>query len=560
MLVVVGVFAGRLTAEALQLGFDRWLRTMTRKKLWFGYKGSGQAQIYIVLILILLPCAAFANELGALDMPAVVEPERSGPTTFLNKANFTLNPDAQRANSPLLLSGTSLMAQIANPPSLATNNVNLTMSTPPWGSQKSYLIPALEVLGFELWLNLMSRGVFGCCDYNTNFSTIERNLHRSWQTDSDSFAINQLGHTYKGTMYHGFARASGLSYWEGVGYTSVASVIWEIAGERERPSINDQISSGIGGSFLGEALFRMANLWLGREIGPSFLRELVGAVISPPVGINRLAFGERFKGIFPSKDPEYYSRVQVGIAFGTQDGFGTSKKINEGLLDFALDYGLPGKPGYTYERPFDYFTFQAALSTAIGLESFSSRGLLLGTTFDIGNSYRSIWGIYGGYNYMVPQIFRLASTALTLGTTGEWRLSDFLRLQGTALLGAGYTAVSNLDGISDEQANQYGGAPQAHLALRLIAGDRAALDLSAGEYFVKNISDSRRDNVVRADASITWRIHREHAVSVRYQLSRRDSDSRELGRTTQSRDTVGIFYTLLGRDLFGTGDWKRTGD
>jgi hypothetical protein len=47
---------------------------------------------------------------------------------------------------------------------------------------------------------------------------------------------------------------------------------------------------------------------------------------------------------------------------------------------------------------------------------------------------------------------------------------------------------------------------------------------------------------------------------VRYQLSRRDSHFGILGKGNQSRGTIGIFYTLLGRDRFGTGDWKRDGD
>jgi hypothetical protein len=94
------------------------------------------------------------------------------------------------------------------------------------------------------------------------------------------------------------------------------------------------------------------------------------------------------------------------------------------------------------------------------------------------------------------------------------------------------------------------------LALRLIVGDRASLDVTASEYFVSDVSGdrARHDNVIRTDASLTWRIHRQHAVSVRYQLSRRDFDSRDLRNRTH-RETVGIFYTLLGRDRFGTGDW-----
>jgi len=41
---------------------------------------------------------------------------------------------------------------------------------------------------------------------------------------------------------------------------------------------------------------------------------------------------------------------------------------------------------------------------------------------------------------------------------------------------------------------------------------------------------------------------------LKYQFSRRDSAFPTLGDRTQTRATVGIFYTLLGRDRFGTGD------
>jgi hypothetical protein len=514
----------------------------------------------LVFVLILLPGALFADELEPRDSPGRVAIQRSTPAAFLDKTRFTVSLNARPSDSTLLSNDRSWLAQTTGTPSPAGGNVSLSTSAPPrWGEQKSYLIPALEIVAFDTLLNLYDRAYYGCCDYDTDFSSIKRNLRRGWGVDRDDFTINQLGHPYQGSMYHGFARASGLNYWQGLAYTFVGSLFWEIAGETTRPSTNDQISTGIGGSFLGEALFRMSSLWLERGTGPRFWREIVATAISPPLGFNRIAFGERFRGVFPSNDPEYYSAVQAGIVSATQTRRDGSKEIkrHEGLIEFTLDYGLPGKPGYTYDRPFDYFSFQAAASTAIGFESISARGLLLGTGYDIGNIYRGIWGLYGSYSYMAPQIFRLASTALSLGTTGEWRLADSLALQGTALLGVGYATVSTIDHNSDERSNQYGVAPQALLALRLIMGDRAALDLTAREYFVSNVSGSRgaHDNVVRTDASITWRIHREHAVSVRYQLSRRDSHFGILGDGNQSRGTIGIFYTLLGRDRFGTASW-----
>ena len=107
------------------------------------------------------------------------------------------------------------------------------------GAGKSYSIPALEIMGFELLLNQFNRRYFDGDEYDTNLSTIRRNLRRSWVTENDPFKINQLGHPYQGSMYHGFARSAGLTYWESFGYTFAGSMLWEIAGETTPPSRND---------------------------------------------------------------------------------------------------------------------------------------------------------------------------------------------------------------------------------------------------------------------------------------------------------------------------------
>jgi hypothetical protein len=289
---------------------------------------------------------------------------------------------------------------------------------------KSYVIPALEILGFQAALNLADRAIFGCCDYDTNLSSIHRNLRRSWVTDNDPYAINQLGHPYQGSIYHGIARSTGLSYWESFAYTFAGSAVWEIAGETTPPSKNDQIATGIGGTFLGEALFRMSNLFLEKSTWPKPWREVGAAVISPPVGFNRLMFKDRFDTIFASRDPAYYLRLQVGAAGTTQNRAGTSTKVEhtEGLVDLYFDYGLPGKSGYAYTRPFDYFNFQATASTANVIENLQVRGTLFGKDYDIGNNYRGVWGLYGTYDYIAPQTFRIGSTGAALGTTAEWWL------------------------------------------------------------------------------------------------------------------------------------------
>jgi hypothetical protein len=426
-------------------------------------------------------------------------------------------------------------------------------------ANKSYLIPALDIIGFDILVNAVNRPFSD--DYHSTFSSIHRNLHSSWTVDSDPFKTNQLGHPYQGSMYHAFARSAGLNYWEALAYTFVASAAWEIAGENTPPSRNDQINTGIGGSFFGEVLFRLSNLVLEHDNVPMFWREVGAAVVSPATGFNRLAFGDRFKEVFPSHDPVYYSRLQIGFSGTAHNESGTSTtKLDrsEALVDYSIDYGLPGKPGYTYTRPFDYFSFQTTASSANGFENVMTRGLLYGKEYEAGANYRGVWGLYGSYDYIAPQTFRVSSTALSLGTTAQYWASRDIAIQGTALLGTGYTAVGTTHSTADNDYH-YGLAPQALVALRFIFGTKASLDLTGREYFVSHIGAPSRgghDNIVRLDASLTVPIYGRHAIAIKYLGNRRDAFYPDFGDSSQSRGTVGIFYTFLGHERFGAVEWR----
>jgi hypothetical protein len=428
-------------------------------------------------------------------------------------------------------------------------------------ANKSYVIPAVEIVGFDFFLNQFNRHFSGISDYDSNFSTIRDNLTSSWKDDKDPFSINQLGHPYQGSIYHGFARSAGLSYWESLGYTLAGSAFWEIAGEKVPPSRNDMISTGFGGSFLGEALFRMSNLVLERGGStPSIWRETGAAILSPSAGFNRFAMGDRFDAVFASNDPAYYSRLQFGLSNTISGNPGTTgeTKRNDAQLDFVLGYGLPGKPGYSYTRPFDYFVFQSTASSANVFENLMTRGLLFGTDYQAGDNYRGIWGLYGSYDYISPQTFRISSTALSLGTTGQLWLSEFVALQSTIMGGLGYAAVGTNNGKTEEDYH-YGLAPQGLLALRAIFGKKASLDFTGREYFVSDVDNEHRgghDNIVRADVAFTYRMLDKHGVSVKYQWNQRDATFPDLGDRKQSTGTLGIYYTFLGHDGFGETDWR----
>jgi hypothetical protein len=224
----------------------------------------------------------------------------------------------------------------------------------------------------------------------------------------------------------------------------------------------------------------------------------------------------------------------------------------------TLIYGLPGKPGYTYRRPFDYFDFHVTTVTANTLESLDTRGLLIGAAYASGDSTRGIWGLYGSYDYISPQVFRVSTTALSLGTTWQTWLSQDVALQGTVLGGAGYGAAGSIQRTGDRDYH-YGASPQALLALRLIMGERALLDFTGREYYVTGVLSPEphgRENIVRAETSFTLRVFDRHGIALRYAVSHRDASYPHVEYRNQTVGTVSLMYVLLGNSGFGAVEWR----
>ena len=203
--------------------------------------------------------------------------------------------------------------------------------------------------------------------------------------------MNQFLHPYAGSIYHGFARSAGLNYWQSLGYTMAGSFVWEIAGETSPPSINDQFTTGLAGTFVGEPLFRMANLVLEHGAGKASLwRKLGAALISPPTAFNRVAYGDRFDAAFDSNDPALYSAAELAANLNATVHSNTNVaalggtvipqgyRRGEVVADYTMAYGLPGRKGYSYARPFDYFQFQFRAASGNIFENVMSRGLLYG--------------------------------------------------------------------------------------------------------------------------------------------------------------------------------------
>lgn len=442
------------------------------------------------------------------------------------------------------------------------------------GKGKSYLVPALDITGFFLILNQFDRHFLESAEYHSNFSSFKENLSGAWVYDSDPFAINQFMHPYAGSMYYGFARSAGHGYWTSLGYSATGSLLWELAGETSPPSINDEFTTGFGGSLLGEPLFRMSSLLLESGDGsgkPGFWRELGAAVISPATGINRLAYGKRFRGVFRSHNPAVFTRLQLGVNLKSNVSSNVNRNTDpagaaipqsydngEAIADLTVSYGLPGKPGYTYTRPFDNFHFQLTAASSNVLENIITRGLLYGSDYSLGDNYRGVWGLYGSYDYIAPQIFRVSTTALGLGSTAQMWLSPTVALQGTALVSAGYGSAGTIDGIGERDYHN-GISPQGLLASRLIFSDRAALELEVREYYISGLASAESDgseNILRGVGTLTVRVYDLHGLTLRYTISQRNAHYSDLADTRQTVGTISVGYTYLGQTRFGAVDWR----
>jgi hypothetical protein len=304
---------------------------------------------------------------------------------------------------------------------------------------------------------------------------------------------------------------------------------------------------------------------------PGFWRELGAAAISPATGINRLAYGKRFRGVFRSNNPAVFTRLQLGVNVDSKmrsnvnrnrdpEGAAIPQSYDNGeaIADFTIAYGLPGKPGYAYTRPFDHFNFQLTAASSNVLENVISRGLLYGTDYALGDNYRGVWGLYGTYDYIAPQVFRVSTTGLGVGTTGQWWLASKVALQGSALVGVGYGSAGTIDGIGERDYHN-GISPQGLLASRLIFSDRLALELELHEYYISGLASAESDgaeNILRGVATVTVRVYDLHGLTLRYTLSRRDADYSDIADTSQTVGTVSVGYTYLGHARFGAVDWR----
>lgn len=233
-----------------------------------------------------------------------------------------------------------------------------------------------------------------------SLATIKKNIDTGFVWDVDEFPTNLVAHPYQGGLYFAAARAWGMNYLESLPYSFAGSFIWEMFLECEPPSVNDLITTSIGGMVYGEVMHRISSGILdnqARGINRG-IREMGGFLIDPMRGIQRLVTGEMWKHNY-SKAAKA-SAVPVRFTLGAGYRWLTADdKAQNTYLTLHYVYNDP----YEAEgrTPYEYFDLQGDLnigSTQPFLGDIRITGLLFGETFQQ-KKYKALLGAFQQYSF-----------------------------------------------------------------------------------------------------------------------------------------------------------------
>src|SRR5262249_16934158 len=156
--------------------------------------------------------------------------------------------------------------------------------------------------------------------------------------------------------------------------------------------------------------FRMSRLILDSGgYAPSAWRQFFAFLVNPAAGVNRLMFGDRYRGdlLLPSS---WMGEFRFGslVAGSSRNGAQGARDITVGPWpSFPADviYGLPGDPDLSLSKPFDPFPLSASLSltsdvTAQPTASMLVRGLLVGEPLTLGEEAGGLWGLFTSYDFI----------------------------------------------------------------------------------------------------------------------------------------------------------------
>jgi hypothetical protein len=374
------------------------------------------------------------------------------------------------------------------------------------GPKAPAMTAAVESLGAFMVMTTWNRTVGAARWANTTPKSVAANLTSPWVLDDNLYFINQMGHPLQGSVSFGAARSAGLGFWGSTAYPFAFSALWELAGETERPALNDQITTTVGAIVLGEILYRASD-WI-RGDGRSAWRQAAATLISPLSTVNRT--------VVTGGDPEPGAplRLSAGLGMVTTAPAPALDGAVAPAFDLKLTNGVPGSPGWKFNRPFDHFDLALLFAPAPDpVVSLRARGVLAGSEFAEGPSGGGLWGLWLSFDLASPGERRVSTSALGVGGTGRWRLAPSWTFDGTAVASAVILGASGVTTPVGDRTYRFGPGAQAVLETALSWEDRFRLSFDVRPYLVVASGvPGGRDAMLETDLSARARLWGHHAV------------------------------------------------
>ena len=184
--------------------------------------------------------------------------------------------------------------------------------------------------------------------------------------------------------------------------------MWEVAGEKEPPAINDLIATTLGGICIGEVTHRVSDIILDdRAYGfPRFLREAAATIINPIKGLNRIITGEAWRvrsTHYLHHDREAFPldcSISVGDRYLADNGAIFRGEHNP-YVNLFMEYG-DAMDGENHNKPYDFFSAEVTFGLSKNqplINSLHILGRLWSAPFNWGKSMDVEFGIYQHFNY-----------------------------------------------------------------------------------------------------------------------------------------------------------------
>jgi hypothetical protein len=362
----------------------------------------------------------------------------------------------------------------------------------------------------DMGILVYNRTVDETPDHHLRRDNIHDNLQNGFEWDDNRFYVNYVFHPYQGSLYFDFGRANGYGYWQSMLWTFAGSWMWEYLYETNNPSVNDWINSGLGGAAMGEPLFRMSGAVLDNTArgGARFWRELVGFVIAPARGFNRLFTGESWRVHANPRDrrPGYgLGQVRLGYRWLEEDTPDPDVSEENPFVRVDALYGDPFSRSGT--GPFRHFYFGMMFNLDdpdFAIARIRIDGLLGGTVHG-GAGRRHFAGAFQHFYYAAHDAYEFGAQGFSASYLGRYpagKMNLFFgaRLHGV-VLGATTTDYYSYTGRNYD----YGPGLGYELSLSL-GGTRAGdyLTLDHRGYYIDAINGNDADHFVSFTRASAW--------------------------------------------------------